>query len=95
MSFVIVLKTSLMVTQMPLFAICFNLIEIFTILTCSSLVLFYLFGVTVRRALPWPPNKHFSQVSQSGYTNVIDGHASLQSWRVKIILSSERFGLGR
>ena len=37
----------------------------------------------------------FLQVSQSGYTNVIDGHASLQSWRVKIILSSERFGLGR
>ena len=31
----------------------------------------------------------FLQVSQSGYTNVIDGHASLQSWRVKIILSSE------
>ena len=31
----------------------------------------------------------FSQVSQSGYANVIDGHASLQSWRVKI-LSSER-----
>ena len=34
----------------------------------------------------------FLQVRQSGYTNVIDGHASLQSWRVKIILSSERFG---
>ena len=31
----------------------------------------------------------FLQVSQSGYTNVIDGHASLQSWRVKNILSSE------
>ena len=37
----------------------------------------------------------FLQVSQSGYTNVIDGHASLQNWCVKIILSSERFGLGR
>ena len=37
----------------------------------------------------------FLQVSQSGYTNVIDGHASLQSWRVKIILSSERFDLVR
>ena len=31
----------------------------------------------------------FLQVSQSGYTNVIDGHASLQNWRVKIILSCE------
>ena len=35
----------------------------------------------------------FLQGSQSGYTNVIDGHASLQSWRVN--LSSEQFGLGR
>ena len=31
----------------------------------------------------------FLQVSQSGYMNVIDSHASLQSWHVKIILSSE------
>ena len=37
----------------------------------------------------------FLQVSQSGYTNVIDSHASLQSWRLKIILSSERFSLVR
>ena len=36
-------------------------------------------SVTVRRALPWPPNKHFLQVSQSEYANLIDGHASLQS----------------
>ena len=34
---------------------------------------------TVRRALPWPPNKLFLQVSQSGYANLINGHASLQS----------------
>ena len=36
-------------------------------------------AITVRRALPWPPNKHFLQVSQSGYANLIDRHASLQS----------------
>jgi len=33
----------------------------------------------VGRALPWPPNKLFLQVSQSGYANLINGHASLQS----------------
>ena len=34
----------------------------------------------MRRALPWPPNKHFykQEVSQSRYTNLIDGHASLK-----------------
>ena len=34
----------------------------------------------MRRALPWPPNKHFYEedVSQSRYTNLIDGHASLK-----------------
>ena len=34
---------------------------------------------TVRHALPWPPNKLTSQVSQSGCVNFINGHASLQS----------------
>ena len=32
---------------------------------------------TVRRTLPWPPNKLFLQVSQSGYVNLINGHTSL------------------
>ena len=36
--------------------------------------------LTVRRALPWPPNKlFFLQVSQSGYANLSNGYASLQS----------------
>ena len=34
---------------------------------------------TVRRALPLSLNKPFLQVSQSGYANLINGHASLQS----------------
>ena len=42
-------------------------------------------GITVRRALPWPPNKLFLQVSQSGYANLINGHASLQSMQQQII----------
>ena len=33
----------------------------------------------MQRALPWPPNKLLLQVSQSGYMNLINGHASLQS----------------
>jgi len=33
----------------------------------------------VGRALPWPPNKLFLQVGQSGCANLIGGHASLQS----------------
>ena len=39
--------------------------------------------LTVRRALPRPPNKLFFylQVSQSGYANLINGHASLLSPR--------------
>ena len=36
-------------------------------------------AVKVRHALPWPPNKLFLQVSQSGYANLINGLASLQS----------------
>ena len=44
-----------------------------------SKVRFPSFCVTVRRALPWPPNKLFLQVSQSRYANLINGHASLQS----------------
>ena len=37
-------------------------------------------SVTVRRALPWAPNKVFLQiVRQSGCVNLIDRHASLQS----------------
>ena len=40
-----------------------------------SFTLFY------QRALPWPPNKLFFQFSQSGYTILIDGHASLQSFK--------------
>ena len=35
--------------------------------------------LTVRCALPWPPNKLFLQVSQSGCANLINGHTSLQS----------------
>ena len=45
-----------------------------------SIVLFHSFTrLTVRRALPWPPNKRFSQVSQSGYADLNNGHFSLQS----------------
>ena len=37
-------------------------------------------SLTVRRALPWPPNKVFLKfVRQSGCANLIDSHASLQS----------------
>ena len=39
---------------------------------------------TVRRALPWPPNKHFLQVSQSGYANLIDRHASIKSFNTQL-----------
>ena len=50
---------------------------------------------TVRRALPWPPNELFLQVSQSGYTNLTNGHASLQSptgkWRNNELLKACRF----
>ena len=35
-------------------------------------------SLTVRRALPWPPNKLFYIFLQSRYTNLIDGHASLK-----------------
>ena len=55
---------------------------------------YYLFSYSVTRLIV-ATQQTFLQVSQSGYTNVIDGHASLQSWRVKIVLSSERFGLVR
>ena len=50
---------------------------------------------TVRRALPWPPNKLFLQVSQSGYANLINGHVSLQSltgkWRNNELLKTRHF----
>ena len=39
---------------------------------------------TVRRALPWPPNKHFLQVSQSRYANLIDRHASIKSFNTQL-----------
>ena len=35
---------------------------------------------TVGRALPWPPNKHFLQVSQSRNANLIDRQASIKSF---------------
>ena len=40
--------------------------------------------VTVRRALPRPPNKHFLQVSQSRYANLIDRHASIKSFNTQL-----------
>ena len=40
--------------------------------------------ITVRRALPWPPNKHFLQVSQSRYANLIDRHASIKSFNTQL-----------
>ena len=43
--------------------------------------LFIVFGVTVRRTLPWPPNKHFLQVSQSGSSTLIDRHASIKGFQ--------------
>ena len=46
----------------------------------GSLLPFLLFGLTVRRALPWPANKVFLQiVRQSGCVNLMHSHASLQS----------------
>ena len=54
-----------------------------------------MFAVLSATRLTVATQQTFLQVSQSGYTNVIDGHAYLQSLRVKIILSSERFGLVR
>ena len=50
---------------------------------------------TVRRALAWPSNKLLLQVSQSGYANLINGHASLQSptgkWHNNELLKTCRF----
>lgn len=40
--------------------------------------------ITVRRALPRPPNKHFLQVSQSRYANLIDRHASIKSFNTQL-----------
>ena len=46
---------------------------------------------TVRRALPWPPNKHFLQVSQSRYANLIDKHAYIKSFNTQ--LPNENFSI--
>ena len=37
------------------------------------------FSFTVRRALPWPPKVFLQIIRQSGFANLIDSHASLQS----------------
>ena len=47
--------------------------------------------ITVRRALPWPPNKHFLQVSQSRCANLIDRHASIKSFNTQ--LSNENLSI--
>ena len=46
-----------------------------TVVGANTLVI----GQLIRKStinLPWPPNKRFLQVSQSGYANLINGHAS-------------------
>ena len=35
--------------------------------------------LTVQIALPWPPDRFCDKLSQSGWTDLIPGHASLQS----------------
>ena len=39
-------------------------------------------SITVRRILLWPSNELFLQVSQSGYVNLINSHASLEVHRL-------------
>ena len=52
-------------------------------------------NITVRCALPWPPNELFLQARKSGYANLINGHASLQSptgkWRNNKLLKTGCF----
>ena len=40
--------------------------------------------ITELRALPWPPNEHSLQVSQSRYANLIDRHASIKSFNTQL-----------
>ena len=53
-------------------------------MTAVNVFFRYMSCVTVRRALPWPPNKHFLQVSQSRYANLIDRHASIKNFNTQL-----------